>query len=429
MPDDYAGDTSTTGSVAIGGSTPGNIETAYDEDWFAVSLTAGVSYEFVILGNVLGLAEPRMSLQASDGSDVSYHANGCDDYQTVFHPNTPIPGYVGSFLVNYSATTTGTYYLNVYSNPQYPGGTGQYEVFATALTEDDYVGSTLTTESLAVGASTTGDIESFGDTDWVAVTLIEGVTYQFDLRGDPAASSDPLMETALYLRASDGSEIEYDQGSGGFQGDDEAGWNSRIVYTATATGTYYPASEAVAEPFLNPPGDDSPDTGTYELSAVALTHKAYYWAEHSSSGDFYYGYFYDELPYTVGYLSPTAAEGGGVWNYYVYNYYDGYDSTLTGYNYVTDYYDYESGTWSVPYYFEIGTYSGWDPTNPISSAMEYAEISGIYSYFDSYYEADGSNLIYYWALNSNGDYYYGYFYDDDPYDYGYQDPTASETGG
>ena len=34
MPDDYSADRFTTG--AVGGSTTGTIETAYDHDWFAV---------------------------------------------------------------------------------------------------------------------------------------------------------------------------------------------------------------------------------------------------------------------------------------------------------------------------------------------------------------------------------------------------------
>jgi hypothetical protein len=39
--DDYSGDPSTTGTVAVGGSVTGAIEIVSDHDWFAVTLTAG----------------------------------------------------------------------------------------------------------------------------------------------------------------------------------------------------------------------------------------------------------------------------------------------------------------------------------------------------------------------------------------------------
>src|SRR5205823_4957296 len=48
--DDYAGSTSTTGSVGVGGSTTGNIETGGDTDWFRITLTAGHSYQFDLQG-------------------------------------------------------------------------------------------------------------------------------------------------------------------------------------------------------------------------------------------------------------------------------------------------------------------------------------------------------------------------------------------
>ena len=42
MADDYASSTSTTGSVAVGGTATGEIETSRDRDWFAVTLEAGL---------------------------------------------------------------------------------------------------------------------------------------------------------------------------------------------------------------------------------------------------------------------------------------------------------------------------------------------------------------------------------------------------
>ena len=51
MPNDDFGETAgTAGAVSVGGSTTGNIESASDEDWFAVSLTGGQTYQIDLEG-------------------------------------------------------------------------------------------------------------------------------------------------------------------------------------------------------------------------------------------------------------------------------------------------------------------------------------------------------------------------------------------
>ena len=44
--DDYAGSASTTGTLTVGGSRSGAIESEGDYDWFRISLTAGTTYRF-----------------------------------------------------------------------------------------------------------------------------------------------------------------------------------------------------------------------------------------------------------------------------------------------------------------------------------------------------------------------------------------------
>ena len=51
MPDDYSADRFTAGTVAVGGSATGDIETAHDQDWFAVELVAGRTYQFDLGGS------------------------------------------------------------------------------------------------------------------------------------------------------------------------------------------------------------------------------------------------------------------------------------------------------------------------------------------------------------------------------------------
>ena len=54
MPDDYASTTQTTGTVPVGGSATGEIETSRDRDWFAVTLEAGTTYRIDLNGSRTG---------------------------------------------------------------------------------------------------------------------------------------------------------------------------------------------------------------------------------------------------------------------------------------------------------------------------------------------------------------------------------------
>ena len=53
-PDDYAADSATTGTVVVGGSATGNIESVGDRDWFAVDLEADKTYRFDLEGSPTG---------------------------------------------------------------------------------------------------------------------------------------------------------------------------------------------------------------------------------------------------------------------------------------------------------------------------------------------------------------------------------------
>ena len=52
--DDYAGDTSTTGTVAVGGSVRGKLDAPGDRDWIAVTLEAGKAYRIDLKGSSTG---------------------------------------------------------------------------------------------------------------------------------------------------------------------------------------------------------------------------------------------------------------------------------------------------------------------------------------------------------------------------------------
>ena len=92
----------------------------------------------------------------------------------------------------------------------------------------------LQQEALTVGSSVTGNLETYGDSDWFAITLEAGATYQFDQIGP--------YDAFLYLRDSSGNVITYDDQSGPGAIND-----AQIIYTATESGTYYLDATAYAD--------------------------------------------------------------------------------------------------------------------------------------------------------------------------------------
>ena len=92
----------------------------------------------------------------------------------------------------------------------------------------------LQQEALTVGSSVTGNLEEYGDSDWFAITLEAGATYQFDQIGP--------YDAFLYLRDSSGNLITYDDQSGPGAIND-----AQIIYEATQSGTYYLDATAYAD--------------------------------------------------------------------------------------------------------------------------------------------------------------------------------------
>lgn len=120
---------------------------------------------------------------------------------------------------------------------------------------DDYGATISTAGAVSVGGSTTGNIEEAADTDWFAVTLTAGHTYQINLKGSDSNGgtlTDALIE-GLYNAS--GSLI-----SGTSDDDSGTGDDSLLTYGCTSTGTYYIAAAGYGS-----------DTGTYTLSVTDTT--------------------------------------------------------------------------------------------------------------------------------------------------------------
>ena len=249
--DDFAAGIGTTGTVTVGGSTTGEIETVADRDWFAVTLEAGKTYRIDLEGAWTGdgtLEDPYLrGVYDSDGALIDGTTNN--------NAGGTAAGYNSRIFL--TPDDAGTYYVAAGASS---GGTGTYALSVTEVPSDDFAAGTGTTGTVAVGESTTGDIETPHDRDWFAVTLEAGKTYRIDLEG--SRTGDGTLEDP-YLRGIYDTDGDLIAGTTNDSGGTDL--NSRVVFTAQDAGTYYVAAGAFSD------GSGYTLTGTYTLSVTDIS--------------------------------------------------------------------------------------------------------------------------------------------------------------
>ncbi|WP_269617152.1 pre-peptidase C-terminal domain-containing protein [Prochlorococcus marinus] len=259
--DDYTANTSTAGSISVGGSKTGSIEVASDQDWFKVNLVSGNIYQIDLEGSPTSngtLSDPYLrGIYNSSGVLISETSN--DD-----------GGSGRNSRLTYTPTSTGTYFI---ATGGYGTRTGSYTLGLTQTgTIDDYTANTSTTGSISVGGTTTGNIEIANDRDWFKVNLVAGNEYQIDLEGSPTSNgtlSDP------YLRGIYNASGVFISGTSNDDGG--IGRNSRLTYTPSSTGTYYIAASGYESSYYD-------DLGTYKLTITQTTVADDYTANTSTAG-------------------------------------------------------------------------------------------------------------------------------------------------
>ncbi len=275
MPDDYSADRFTTGAVEAGGSARGTIETAYDEDWFAVELVAGRTYQFDLTGSPGGGGTlPDTYFRAIYNSAGRYQSGtyndnfeGSRDSRVTFTPEES-----GTYYARVSGDRdeVGTYTLSVRDmtppeagNPPPaeegtpPAETSQDQDTGQSVSEGgtDLPNDNSTPGRVAVGGSATGTIGSAYDLDRFAVELVAGRTYQFDLTGRPGGGGT-LPDT--YFRAIYNSAGRYQSGT--YNDNFEGSRDSRVTFTPEDSGTYYARVSG-----------DRNETGSYTLTVTDVT--------------------------------------------------------------------------------------------------------------------------------------------------------------
>ena len=248
MPDDYTATTQTSGTVAVGGSARGDIETGGDRDWFAVELVAGRTYTIDLRGNGTGdgtLSDPYLyGIHDADGVLIAGTTN--DD------------GGAGlNSRVTFTANETGAYYV---AAGAWGTREGTYTLRVSALVSDE----------TRAGATDLGDItdlngprfpdaslDGAGDrVDYFKFTLSEAKRVGLGLRQQDA-DADLFLEDAdgnvLYSGTRDGTANEW-------------------LFTTLLAGVYYvrvEAQEAGANDFKLRYGVSAPDPATVaELEAA-----------------------------------------------------------------------------------------------------------------------------------------------------------------
>ncbi|CAC9628195.1 hypothetical protein [uncultured Gammaproteobacteria bacterium] len=136
-------------------------------------------------------------------------------------------------------------------NPQRPHAIASINSNSPSST-DDYNANTATTGILTINSSVTGNIETGNDTDWFKITLTAGQQVTFDLEGKPTQSGtlpDPYLR-GIYNNT--GTLI-----SNTTNDDSGIGVNSKVIFTASTSNTYYISAGAFGR-----------NTGTYILTAI-----------------------------------------------------------------------------------------------------------------------------------------------------------------
>jgi hypothetical protein len=232
---DVPGNTATTAALAVSTPVAGNIDFAYDQDWYRFEVKGGSTYIFDLEGSATNAGtwgNPWLRLLDAEGNEIASN----DDAGS---PNSQIA---------YSASADGV----VFAAPGWPSwawwdaGTGTYRLSAREVV-GDASDNTDTTATLAIGDSVKGVTDFFGDRDWYRVEVQAGKTYAFDLKATDGSGAG--VNPYLALHDADGNEIRSDDNRG-------TGSNAQLGYSATADGVLY----------IDATSADS-STGSYELSA------------------------------------------------------------------------------------------------------------------------------------------------------------------
>ena len=246
---DLPGDTTTTGRLVVDGAgVKGQHHTATDADWYAVSLDAGVDYQFDADPTD---PQPRLYLlkiHDDQGTELRSSAiapvEGPQNYYQ-------LPNRVNS--LPFRTDQAGAYYVSI-ASPK--GGEAPDRVYTLSAQSDDHPADTTTTAVAELGeltrvylmrTSSDPDDTATNDVDWVRASLLANVRYHisFDVGKCP--------QTAVIegIHDADGTAIPMTSSSGAC--------SASMYFTPTTKADYYIAVTGKGSQFVDK--DDVDDDG------------------------------------------------------------------------------------------------------------------------------------------------------------------------
>lgn len=260
---DAAASTATTYSLAIGKTAQGQVGTTGDHDWFKVDLVAGQTYTFALVATgvtTVNLDDAYLVLRNSAGTQLA-----ADDDAGPGRNST----------ITFTATTTGSYYLDAGSFEN--GGTGQYGLSATTGTKASY------DELMGAGALLVP--ETSWSTPGTAATVTWGVRTSNSGQTDASGNATPFIAlTAVQIAAVQAALAQYSEvGNITFTQVNPGGTtnNATMLFgayssTADGAGAYatYPGTAATAgDVSLNNSSVSTTSIPNGSYSAFAILHE------------------------------------------------------------------------------------------------------------------------------------------------------------
>jgi serralysin len=235
---DAAAGLGTTATMAIGDLFDGTISGAGDNDWIRVSLTAGQAYVFSVWGtggSNLGLQDTIMNLYNGGGSLIATN----DDVE---------PGSNLFSAIEFTATTTGTYYIGISGYDA--SNVGKYTVqAATNIYTVDQVVTQLTEFGWGITTAISHD-ENTGDVMDVNISALTAAGQQLALWALDAWST--VLGITFQTTLSSTADIIFDDSqSGAFAG----------------PSSYFPSTGQIVEATVN--------VGTSWLNTYGTTYDSY----------------------------------------------------------------------------------------------------------------------------------------------------------
>ena len=243
---DLPGDTTTTGRLVVDGAgVKGRHASARDADWYAVSLDAGVDYQFDVVD-----APPVYLLKIHDDQGTELRTSAIapvEGPQSYYQ----LPNRVNS--LPFRTDQADTYYVSI-ASPK--GGHAPDRVYTLSARSDDHPADTSTTAVAEVGeltgvylmrTSSDPDDTATSDVDWVRASLLANVRYHisFDVGKCP--------QTAVIegIHDADGTAIPMTSSSGAC--------STGMYFTPPTKGDYYIAVTGKGSQFVDK--DDVDDDG------------------------------------------------------------------------------------------------------------------------------------------------------------------------